>query len=76
MRFTVNHFNIKNVKLVLVNPKYVTLIKTHPFIQHSYCSSDKRFGLIAAILSLFRVYYVSLVQYKREWDQNLTYVDV
>ena len=30
MRFTVNHFNIKNVKLVLVNPKCVTFIKPIP----------------------------------------------
>ena len=30
MRFTVNHFNINNVKLVFVNPKCVTFIKPIP----------------------------------------------
>ena len=77
MRFTVNHFNIKNVKLVLVNPKCVTFIK--PIPPHYIVTAPQTtslFNVLVLLLQYYHCFGYATYQYKRKWDRNLTYGDV
>ena len=77
MRFTVNHFNIKNVKLVLVNPKCVTFIKSiPPHYIVTALQTTSLFNVLVLLLQYYHCFGYTTYQYKRKWDRNLTYGDV
>ena len=67
MRFTVNHFKIKNVKLVLVNPKSVTFTKSiPPHYIVTALQTTSLFKVLVLLLQYYHCFGYTTYQYKRK----------